>query len=834
MFTRKNKKIIYIVVLTTALLLALSSIAMAAVWTDQSDYSPGSVVTISGDNRDGAGYLAGETVKVVVAGPNGYEATCEGVAGGEGAWNCTVTLWNSDLAVGDYIYTAVGQTSKVNQSGTFTDGNAKVSGYVKDSADNPIENAVVSCTSNCTESASTNTSGYYEFSSTNNNKINFSGGSTTITLTASKTGYTNLSQNLPVSTTGTYTLNFSLAQSMSDQTITVVTHAPGNSAYGDTFTIDATASSELPVTYSSSGGCSNEGAIFTMTSSSVTCVVHYNQAGDATYNPAPEVTENVTAGKATLTVTPDAQNMTYGDPVPTTYTFNVTGFKNSETAGTAAGYVMPACSSDYAPTTPIADSPRTISCSGGSADNYAFDTSATAELTIDPKAASVTPDAASKTYGDPDPAFTGTLSGFLAADGVTATYSRTAGETVLGSPYTISANLSPAGVLGNYDVTYNTASFTINKKAASVSAVANSKTYGDADPTLTTTNSGFLADDLGVGKITFSASRAAGESVAGSPYLITPSADDNGTGLLGNYDVTYNTASFTINKKTASVSAVANSKTYGDPDPTLSTTDSGFLAADLGVGKITFSASRATGESVAGSPYLITPSADDNGTGLLGNYDVTYNTANFTINPRPITVTADAKTKVLNGPDPALTYKITSGSLVGGDDFSGALTRVAGENVGSYAILQGTLTLGSNYDLTYVGANLTITYRTGGDCYGGPGHAILQPINTDGSSVFKQKSTVPAKFRVCDYYGTSIGTPGVVSDFLIVKITNGAESTPNETVDSTTPYTEFRWSASDQQWIFNISTKNYSANKTYYFVIYLNDGTEIPFHFGLK
>jgi hypothetical protein len=751
MFTRKNKKIIYIVVLTTALLLALSSIAMAAVWTDQSDYSPGSVVTISGDNSDGAGYVVGETVHVDVSGPNGYTAECDAIAGNDdnAAWSCQVTLWDSDLAVGEYSYTATGPDSHVSQSGTFTDGNAKVSGYVKDSADNPIENADVSCTSNCTESASTNTSGYYEFSSTNNNKINFSGGSTTITLTASKTGYTNLSQNLPVSTTGTYTLNFSLAQSMSDQTITVVTHAPGNSAYGDTFTIDATASSELPVTYSSSGGCSNEGAIFTMTSSSVTCVVHYNQAGDATYNPAPEVTENVTAGKATLTVTPDAQNMTYGDPVPTTYTFNVTGFKNSETAGTAAGYVMPACSSDYAPTTPIADSPRTISCSGGSADNYAFDTSATAELTIDPKAASVTPDAASKTYGDPDPAFTGTLSGFLAADGVTATYSRTAGETVLGSPYTISANLSPAGVLSNYDITYNTADFTISKKTASVSAVATSKTYGDADPTLTTTNSGFLADDLGVGKITFSASRAAGESVAGSPYLITPSADDNGTGLLG-------------------------------------------------------------------------------------NYDVTYNTANFTINPRPITVTADAKTKVLNGPDPALTYKITSGSLVGGDDFSGALTRVAGENVGSYAILQGTLTLGSNYDLTYVGANLTITYRTGGDCYGGPGHAILQPINTDGSSVFKQKSTVPAKFRVCDYYGTSIGTPGVVSDFLIVKITNGAESTPNETVDSTTPYTEFRWSASDQQWIFNISTKNYSANKTYYFVIYLNDGTEIPFHFGLK
>ncbi len=31
---------------------------------------------------------------------------------------------------------------------------------------------------------------------------------------------------------------------------------------------------------------------------------------------------------------------------------------------------------------------------------------------------------------------------------MTATYSRTAGETVAGSPYTISATLSPAGVLG--------------------------------------------------------------------------------------------------------------------------------------------------------------------------------------------------------------------------------------------------------------------------------------------------------------------------------------------------------------------------------------------------
>ena len=36
---------------------------------------------------------------------------------------------------------------------------------------------------------------------------------------------------------------------------------------------------------------------------------------------------------------------------------------------------------------------------------------------------------------------------------------------------------------------------------------------------------------------------------------------------------------------------------------------------------------------------------------------------------------------------------------------------MAGENVGSYAIKQGTLSAGSNYALTFVGANLTINAR---------------------------------------------------------------------------------------------------------------------------
>ena len=86
---------------------------------------------------------------------------------------------------------------------------------------------------------------------------------------------------------------------------------------------------------------------------------------------------------------------------------------------------------------------------------------------------------------------------------------------------------------------------------------------------------------------------------------------------------------------------------------------------------------------------------------LSANYTITYVGANLTITTRAITITADPKTKVYGTADPALTYQITSGSLAGnGDAFTGALTRDPGQNIGTYAIRQGTLALNSNYTLT--------------------------------------------------------------------------------------------------------------------------------------
>ena len=81
------------------------------------------------------------------------------------------------------------------------------------------------------------------------------------------------------------------------------------------------------------------------------------------------------------------------------------------------------------------------------------------------------------------------------------------------------------------------------------------------------------------------------------------------------------------------------------------------------------------------------------------------------ITPRSVTVTANAETKIVGQPDPTLTFQVTSGSVVPGDVFTGSLSRVPGEAVGSYPILAGSLALSSNYSLTYAGANLTILPR---------------------------------------------------------------------------------------------------------------------------
>ncbi|MEW6634249.1 MAG: MBG domain-containing protein, partial [Pseudomonadota bacterium] len=166
-------------------------------------------------------------------------------------------------------------------------------------------------------------------------------------------------------------------------------------------------------------------------------------------------------------------------------------------------------------------------------------------------------------------------------------------------------------------------------------------------------------------------------------------------------------------------------KTYGDTTvPTLAYSVSGYQAgvanAYLGDsaqntftgGPSLSSVGTSSTADVGSGPYAITISAGN--LASPNGYAFAFNSAGtLTITKRAITVTADSgQGKTYGDSDPA-SYTYSVSDLGNGVALSGSLDRVAGENAGTYAIGQGTLTNenNSNYDITYVGADFTIAKR---------------------------------------------------------------------------------------------------------------------------
>ena len=72
-----------------------------------------------------------------------------------------------------------------------------------------------------------------------------------------------------------------------------------------------------------------------------------------------------------------------------TYYRTASGFVNGETTASAAGLNPPSCTSPVHDEDPDEFPPLTISCTGGTADNYDLDTTATASLVVGPPVAQV-------------------------------------------------------------------------------------------------------------------------------------------------------------------------------------------------------------------------------------------------------------------------------------------------------------------------------------------------------------------------------------------------------------------------------------------------------------
>lgn len=293
-----------------------------------------------------------------------------------------------------------------------------------------------------------------------------------------------------------------------------------------------------------------------------------------------------------------------------------------------------------------------------------------------------------KVFGNPDPAlYTYTFApALIGTDVITGSMSRVSGENVGNYAFTIGT--LTAGT--NYSLSVAAApTFSITTKAIVLTANAGqTKVFGNPDPAQFTYT--FAPVLEGADVITGSMSRTGGENVGNYAYTI-------GTLTAGaNYSLSVAAApEFSITPKAIVLTAVAGqTKVFGDPNPVIYTYT--YAPALVGSDAITGLMNRVTGENVGNYAYTI-------GTLTAGsNYSLSVAAApEFSITPKAIVITAHlGQSKVYGEADPVpFTYSFAP-DLLGNDVFTGIISRVSGENTGSYAYTIGTLTAGLNYSLS--------------------------------------------------------------------------------------------------------------------------------------
>ncbi|MFN8458297.1 MAG: YDG domain-containing protein [Anaerolineae bacterium] len=265
----------------------------------------------------------------------------------------------------------------------------------------------------------------------------------------------------------------------------------------------------------------------------------------------------------------------------------------------------------------------------------------------------------------------------------------------------------------NHDGSNDSDTFEITTKNLTVTGIAADDKPYDGNTTATlTTNSAALVGVVPGDDVTLDDSGAVGTFA--SPNVGTWTVTISGLALTdadsNNYTLTQPTTTASITGASLTVDGItADDKLYdGNTSATLNTTGAVLVGVVPG-DDVTLDDSGAVGtfaDPNVGSWTVTISGLTLTGTDA-GKYGLTQPTTTANITTKPITVTANSgQSKVYGTVDPVFTY--THDPLVGTDSFSGALSRVAGENVGAYAITQGNLSAGDNYSITFVPTNFSI------------------------------------------------------------------------------------------------------------------------------
>jgi hypothetical protein len=385
-----------------------------------------------------------------------------------------------------------------------------------------------------------------------------------------------------------------------------------------------------------------------------------------------------------------------------------------------------------------------IAISGGDAGNYTLaNTTATTTATITQAHLTVRASDATRTYGDANPSFGASFSGFvngesLATSGVAGAPDLTTTATPASPVGTYAIAVAQGSLAAaNYDFTFVDGTLTVSEASLTVRADAGSRTYGAANPTFTGTVSGIKNGDA----IT---ARFSTDATATSPvghFAIVPTTVDSPDHRLANYDVTLVNGDLEVTRKDLAITVRDSTKAYGSDNPAFAVDFAGFVlgqdATALG-GSLAFSTAANKASGVGAYPVTASGLVSD-------NYAIKYRPGTLTITPAVLTITADNKAKVYGQANPTLTASFSG--FVNGDTAASLTTQpvlsttAAEESVlGNYPITVSGAS-SPNYSITYANGTLSIQQVIVQADLATPGKFILLVGGTPGDDHIELKGT---------------------------------------------------------------------------------------------
>jgi len=502
---------------------------------------------------------------------------------------------------------------------------------------------------------------------------------------------------------GVSTSTYTIAVTRDKATPAISFAALPGKTYGDAdFDAGATSSNTaMPVTYTSSNT-----SVATIVNGKIHIVgagttnITASQAADASNYAATDAIQQLTVGKVSLTVTADAKTKVYGQADPA-LTYQI-----------SSGALVGTDAFTGSLTRNAGENAGTYAINQGTLalnSNYTL-TYNSGNLTITPAALTITADNKGKVYGQTNPALTAAYSGFINGDNAsTLTTQPTLTTTATtNSPVGNYAITASGAVATNYTVSYVAGSLSVTPATLTITADNKSKVYGQTNPALTAAYSGFINGDNASNlttQPTLTTTATTNSSVGN--YAITASG-----AVATNYTVSYVAGSLSVTPATLTITADNKSKVYGQTNPALTVSYSGFINGD-DASKLTSPAVAATTATTASGvgAYDITVSG-----AASNNYSLVFNKGTLTVTPAPLTVTANNKSKVYGTANPALTLSYSG--FINGDGISSLATQPVAataaattSNVGTYAIVPAN-GVSANYSFNYLNGTLTITQAT--------------------------------------------------------------------------------------------------------------------------